>query len=115
MKNIASIILVVTLQLIAVNSNAQKADKKEQIVIKTSAVCEQCKERLEKAMAYEKGVVSSNLDVTTSKFTVVYKVDKTTPDKIRLAISKVGYDADSIKADQKAYENLPQCCQKGGH
>jgi hypothetical protein len=31
---------------------------------------------------------------------------------IQIAISKLGYDADSIPADPKAYEKLNACCKK---
>lgn len=100
--------------LFATNVNAQKVKKTEQITIKTSAQCEMCKERLEKEMAYEKGVVSSNLDIPTAVLTVVYKPTKTNPETIKKAINKTGYDADDLKADEKAYNSLPDCCKKDG-
>ena len=46
---------------------------------KTSAVCDMCKARIEKSMAYEKGVQSAVLDVPSKVLTVTYKTDKTTP------------------------------------
>ncbi|NSW45460.1 MAG: heavy-metal-associated domain-containing protein [Bacteroidales bacterium] len=87
------------------------AQNKSEIKIKTSAQCGMCKERIEKALAYEKGIYSSNLDLKTKEVTVVYNPQKTSPDKIRLAISKVGYQADDLKADPFAYEELPPCCK----
>ena len=115
MKNIIAIILVGLLSSFSTNIKAQKVNKTEEIIIKTSTQCGMCKERIEKAMAYEKGVVSSKLDVNKQLFTVVYKPTKTSPEKIKEAISKVGYDADNVKADENAYAKLPGCCQKGGH
>jgi hypothetical protein len=35
-------------------------------------------------------------------------------EKIRIAITKSGYDADSLKADPKAFKHLPECCKKPG-
>jgi cation transport ATPase len=87
-------------------------DGMETLQIKTSAVCEMCKETLEKTMAYEKGVKSSALDVDSKVLTVTYNPKKTSPEKIKLAITKVGYDADDLHADAKAYENLDICCKK---
>lgn len=87
------------------------AQGKKEIQIKTSAQCEMCKDRIEKALSYEKGIYSSNLDLNTKVVTVVYNPKKNSPDKIRLAISKVGYQADDIKADPFAYEALPPCCK----
>jgi len=63
-------------------------------------------------MAFEKGVVSSDLDLETKILTVKYKSNKTDLDKIRTAVTKVGYDADDKMADAEAYNNLPGCCKK---
>ena len=95
-------------------SNAQTTEKTDTVKILTSAVCGMCKTRIESKMAYEKGVVSVVLDVDTKICTIVYKTDKTNPDELRQAISKIGYDADNVKADPKAYEKLPGCCKKNG-
>ncbi len=43
---------------------------------------------------------------------VTYNSKKTDLQKIRLAISKLGYDADEVKADAVAYESLDGCCKK---
>lgn len=94
----------------SMNLNAQKTT--ETIKIKTTAQCEHCKEAMEKAMAYEKGVISSELDLETKILEVKYKSGKTNPEKIRKAISDIGYDADDVKADSKAYKNLDPCCKK---
>jgi mercuric ion binding protein len=80
--------------------------------IKTSAVCDMCKETLEKAMAYEKGVKKSDLNVESKIFTVTFDPKKTSLQKIRIAITKVGYDADGLAADKNAYDNLNPCCKK---
>lgn len=87
------------------------AQVKKEIQIKTSAQCGMCKDRIEKALSYEKGISSSSLDLKTKVVTVVYNSKKISPDKIRLAISKVGYQADDLKADPFAYEALPPCCK----
>jgi len=91
---------------------AQKNTSPAEIKIKTSAVCGMCKSKIEKDLSYEKGVVSSNLEVKTQMVTVKYNPSKTTPEKIRKAISKTGYDADTVPANPKAYEKLDPCCKK---
>ena len=100
---------------VSFTANAQKAKKTEKIQIQTSAQCDMCKARLEKAFAYEKGVKSSQLEVETAVFTVEYLPTKTTPQQLKEAVTKIGYDADELLANEKAYDNLPGCCQKGGH
>ena len=79
---------------------------------KTSAVCEMCKARIEKSMAYEKGVQSALLDVPTQMLTVSYRADKTNEAALRTAVQKTGYDADNLTADTRAYNRLPDCCKK---
>lgn len=104
----------ITIMLLFFNSIvfAQKADLAE-IKIKTSAICTMCKETIENALAFEKGVKKSVLDVESKIVTVTYNPEKTTPEKIRLAISKAGYDADDVAANAKAYKKLDACCKKG--
>jgi periplasmic mercuric ion binding protein len=114
-SQILSVIAMITIVLLGMSFIQTKPTSKYvEIKINVSSQCETCKETLEKAMAYEKGVKSAVLDVATHTFTVVYDSNKTSPDTIRKAISKVGYDADNVPADPKAYEKLPKCCKKGG-
>jgi hypothetical protein len=51
------------------------------------------------------------LDDKAMTFTVYYNAKKTTLQTIKEGISKLGYDADEVKADPKAYENLDGCCK----
>ena len=84
----------------------------ETVQFKTSAVCNMCKARLEKNMAYEKGVQAATLDVPSKVLTVSYNPAKTTPEALRTAVQKTGYDADQTTADARAYDRLPECCKK---
>jgi len=84
----------------------------EQLQFKTSAVCDMCKARLEKSLAYEKGVQAAHLDVPSKVLTVTYNPAKTTPTALRAAVQKTGYDADGATADARAYDRLPDCCKK---
>lgn len=83
--------------------------KTEEIKIKTSTECDMCKARVQKALSFEKGIKDIDVNYEKKEITVVYNPKKTTPEKIRTAISKAGYDADDVKADPKAYEKLPNC------
>jgi len=114
MKNLATLILFTIIAFSYNNVIAQKTNKKATIIIKTSTQCNMCKNRVEKEMAYTKGIISASLNVDKAQLTVKYKTHKTSPEKIRKAISNIGYDADNIKANEQAYEKLPKCCKKGG-
>ena len=84
----------------------------EMVQFKTSAVCDMCKSRLEKSLAYEKGVQAANLDVPSKVLTVTYNPAKTNASALRTAVQKTGYDADAVTADARAYDRLPECCKK---
>jgi periplasmic mercuric ion binding protein len=103
--------IIAILLIISTLANAQEA-KISEVKFKTTAICGQCKKRIEHDLAFEKGVISSNLNLETKIVTVVYKPKKTNSDKIKTAISKIGYAADDLKADEKAFAKLPECCQK---
>lgn len=97
------------------NISSFSQNKLQELKVKTSAVCDMCKESLEKAMAYERGVKSSNLDVESAILTILYNPEKTSPEKIKKSISLVGYDADELHANEKAYNKLNACCKKDAH
>ncbi len=111
MKNLKRAFTAFCLLFITGGLAAQNA-KTTEIDIKVSSQCSMCKETIEKTLAFEKGVVKSNLDLETHVVKVTYKTGKTTPEAIRKAISLAGYDADDVAADPKAYAKLSDCCKK---
>ena len=115
MKKMISILGFAMMVLLIANPSIAQEKKKnfEEVKIQTSAVCGMCEERIETNIAYEKGVKKVELDDSTKIVTIGYDPRKTDPDQLRTAISKVGYDADDVAADQEAYEKLPACCKKG--
>lgn len=82
------------------------------VKVKTSAICEMCKARIEKNLGFSKGVKDANLDLNDKVVTVTFDPGKTTEEKILQTISKTGYDANLVPADPKGYDKLPSCCKK---
>lgn len=115
MKTSISILFAMIISILMINSAKAQEKKKnyEEVQIQTSAVCGMCEERIEGNIAYEKGVKKVEMDNETKIVTVGYDPRKTDTDKIRTAISNLGYDADGIAANQEAYNKLPGCCKKG--
>ena len=107
MKKIISIILI----LIGININA---NAQTEVNIKTSAECDMCMKKLERNIIYEKGVKFAKLNLEDKVLTVNYNAKKTSAEEIKMAVSKLGYDADEVKADSAAYMKLPECCRKPG-
>lgn len=106
-------ILLLLIFILPVVSFAQSDN--DTVFIQTSAQCGTCKKKIEHEMAFVKGVKTLNLDVKSRQLMVVYNPKKINTEGLRQALSKIGYDADSVAADPKAYMKLPECCKKGGH
>ncbi|WP_221390317.1 heavy-metal-associated domain-containing protein [Dyadobacter sp. NIV53] len=92
--------------------NMAKAEDDKVVKIRTTAVCEMCKARIERTLGLSKGVKESNLDLKDKVVTVEYNPKKTTAEEIRATIINTGYDADDMLANQKAHDRLPNCCKK---
>ena len=108
MRKLTTILTMTLLGAVAWSQDS----KFSEIRITSSRQCNMCKERIEEALAFEKGVKDAEVDVDKKIVKVTYKKSKTGPEKIRKAISKAGYDADDVEADPKAYKKLPACCKK---
>ena len=111
MKTLKIMLLVIITGLTMTSVSAQ-TEKIAEINIKVSSQCNECKETIEKALAFEKGIKSASVDLETNTVKVTYRTAKTSPENIRKAISEAGYDADDIAANPKSYENLSDCCKK---
>lgn len=104
--------------LFAVASFGQQSKKNQKAVIKTTLYCDHCKEcetcgpKFQSNMLKIKGVRMYELDEKNMTITVYYNATKTDLQAIKTAISKLGYDADDVKADMVAYESLDNCCKK---
>ena len=113
MKTLKNVLSGVVAILILCTTSVKAQDSTNlELKVKTSAVCGMCKETIEQALAFEKGVKKSNLEIKSQILTVTYNAKKTTPEKIRLAISNSGYDADDVPANPNAYWKLSACCKK---
>ena len=101
--------------LIGTVTLSQKIQTKVELVkFKTSAVCDQCTERIESELNYSKGVVYAELDDETKVLTVKYKTKFLNAEKIKYMVSKIGYDAGETPRDSVAFEKLPRCCKSKG-
>jgi len=118
MKNLIRTLLVIFTIILSANSVSAQQKTVQTAIIKTTIYCDHCKacescgDRLQKTLLKEKGVQMITLDDKAMTIKVVYNSKKTDITKIKTAISKLGYDADDVKADMVAYESLDGCCKK---
>ncbi|MBL7981573.1 MAG: heavy-metal-associated domain-containing protein [Flavobacteriales bacterium] len=107
--------IILLLFAVAVMVPAKAQDKKNaQLDIRTSTVCDMCETTIETELIYEKGVKKVDVDLPTNTIHVEYDERKTSPEAIRLAVTKLGYYADELPGDPRAFAKLPACCQKEG-
>lgn len=118
MKSILKLMLIVSAFFFATGINAQEKKTIQTATIKTAIYCDHCKAcetcgpKFNQALLKEKGVQMVVLDDKAMTIKVTYNSKKTDLAKIKQAISKLGYDADEVKADAVAYEGLDGCCKK---
>lgn len=77
-----------------------KSDK-ETVVFDVSMTCENCQKRIEKNIAFEKGVTDMKVDLANKTVQIEYKPSQTTIDKLQAAIVKLGYEVKIHNSEQK--------------
>ena len=102
---ILAIVAIFSLSAFAQKSTVQT------VTIQTNGVCQKCADRFSENVPYFKGVKSYTYDMKTAKLTINYDSQKTNPDQLRKEVSKLGFNADNVKADAAARANLPACCR----
>lgn len=93
--------------LISINvfSQSLKTD-----TIKVWGNCGTCKKAIENSLDV-KGVKKSNWNKDSKLLVITYDTLKINMDKINLLIGEAGYDTEKVKGNDKAYNNLPNCCK----
>ena len=81
------------------------------VKIQTSAVCSMCKDRIEGTLNAIEGVEEARLDLTTKKVKVKFDDSKQSEASLKAIITKIGYAADDLPADEAAFNSLPGCCK----
>lgn len=98
-------------------SVSAQSKKNQKAVIQTVLNCDHCKQcetcgqNFQKNLYKISGLKMYELDEKKMTITVYYNGEKTNLQTIKTAISKLGYDADEVKADVAAYEKLDGCCK----
>jgi periplasmic mercuric ion binding protein len=78
--------------------------------IKVAGECGMCKNKIEKA-AKGAGASYANWDVDNKVLTVKYNSTSSNSAKIQKAVAAVGYDTETNKATEEAYNKLHSCCK----
>ena len=114
---ICAFLLLVSTAFVESDKAIDRAPRVQTLVVHTTFYCDhymQCESKpiLEKELMLTRGVKSVTINADSMTISVMYNPKQTGPEKIRKVISNAGYDADSVKANPKAYEKLDECCKK---
>lgn len=94
------IVMLLITAFMSSSSFAQKEGKEiKQMICSVNMDCMSCKNKIEKNIAFEKGVKDISADVSTNTVIVKYRADKNTAEEISKAISELGYES-QIKEDK---------------
>lgn len=83
-----------------IQAQKPKSDK-ETVVFDVSMTCENCQKRIEKNIAFEKGVTDMKVDLANKTVQIEYKPSQTTVEKLQAAIVKLGYEVKIHDKEQK--------------
>ncbi|MCQ2228732.1 MAG: heavy-metal-associated domain-containing protein [Bacteroidales bacterium] len=94
MKTIKIIMLAIAV-CISISGMAQDNNKKDDkiavVVLSSNIKCNNCKNKIEKNIPYEKGVKDLDVNIEKKTVTIKYRKDKNTADKLCEAVTKLGY------------------------
>ncbi|MDC0231138.1 TonB-dependent receptor [Aureispira] len=82
------------------------------IKIKSSNQCGMCTNTINTILYHLKGIENVSVNEQGQFINVQYIEEHISAKSIRTAITKAGYDADTLKAKKSAYNNLDNCCKK---
>ncbi|WP_199318981.1 heavy-metal-associated domain-containing protein [Dysgonomonas sp. BGC7] len=66
-------------------------NEKETVLFDVSMTCENCQKRIEKNIAFEKGVTDMKVNLENKTVLIEFKKSQTTVAKLQAAIEKLGY------------------------
>lgn len=100
--------VTVLLAIANLTVTAQKKNIKTE-TFKVYGTCEQCKNRIEKALA-SINVYKANWSIETKMLTVSYDSIKLSKTSLSKKLAAIGHDTEEFQADENMYKSLPKCC-----
>ncbi len=101
MKTMRIILALIFLAGISFSSIAQDKKGTETVTFKTDISCQNCVNKINKNIPFEKGVKDVKADVETKEVTVTYDTKKTDKDKLVAAFEKISVKAEEVKKETK--------------
>ena len=108
-KVMKKILGMFTMMMVAMVTLAK--DIKTVVVTTTPQMhCEACENKIKSNLRCEKGIKSMERSGPDQTVTVLYKADKTTPEKLQKGFARFGYRARILKDGEKVDKNTGEKC-----
>ena len=107
---------MITLSLalgLIIGCSGEAENKTAEIALNTIQ-CGMCTDKIASGLGKLEGVVKIDVDLEKKIGKVVYKAGVINLGVIEKAIAAIGYDANNIPAEPKAYSELDMCCKVPG-
>ena len=96
MKTIQLRVVLLLALLFSVSIVAEAKKEKKIVTFRVGMHCENCKKKIERNIAYEKGVLDLKANLKENTVTVTYDASKTDIKKIIDAFKKIGFEATEV-------------------
>ena len=96
MKNKFGVILavfIVAFSLNAYSKDGVRKNSKQTVLFSVAMDCNSCKNKIEKNIAFEKGVTDLQVNLSLQTVSVTFKSDKNTVEGLIVAFKKIGFKA----------------------
>lgn len=108
-------IILALVAIITVSAFALAKTESEKVTFKVNMHCAACQQKIEKNIAFEKGVKDMKVNLEDKTVCVTYDASKTNAEKLKAGFAKLGYEAnvDAPKACKNTTGDK-KCCTKEG-
>ncbi len=83
------------------SASAQKQNETKEVCISASLHCKSCQKKIEREIAFEKGVKSVTANLEQKTVTIKYDASKNNDEKLAEAIKKLGYEVKIVKKEEE--------------
>ena len=112
MKTLFALWLTLSLFACGKSENADTANVEKAVIKIPTAICNECAGTIKKAVSKVNGVNGVKIDIKDKTATIEYISTSVKFSDLEHAIVMAGYDANDKKANEEAFEKLPDCCKK---
>jgi copper chaperone CopZ len=87
--------------------------KNQKVLFSVNMDCEKCQKKIEKNIAFEKGVKAIDVKLDEKTVAITYDDSKTDVAKLQKGFKKIGYEAVEVKSKCCSGKSEADCCKSG--